>query len=282
MPTILHESEGLTIKENDRNQFVVVTLYYWADPDKRSEAWAAEASAGMSEAKWRKEYLIDYEAQFGEKVFPQIITHRQNIVVEEPYPDFPDSVPMYGGFDYGLRNPSSFHVYAVHDQVVYSIWELFEPCKNILDFARKIKDCPYWDRLRYIAADPSLWGQRSYRKDGTPCSLAEQFWDAGVTKLIRGDTNESTFVSTMRKHWGDPSSPTFRVFARCHNQVREFGTAVFSSMSAQLSLTSNYKETIVDHDNHSIDDAKYFFNSRPSLQQQKPFKTPIMVKRWLK
>jgi hypothetical protein len=47
---IIHESHGLTIKKNERNRFSIVSLYYFADPSKRSPEWEVEAHAGMSEA----------------------------------------------------------------------------------------------------------------------------------------------------------------------------------------------------------------------------------------
>jgi len=50
-------------------------LHYSADPDKdpATEAgrlWLAQAKSGMSEARWRKEYEIDYGALGGQLVFP--------------------------------------------------------------------------------------------------------------------------------------------------------------------------------------------------------------------
>lgn len=283
-PTILHSSEGLTIHVNPKNEFCVVTLYYWANPAKRSEEWVREAKAGLSEAKFRQEYLIDYEAMYGEKVFPEIIAHRQSIVIEEPnWPTFPPDQVYWGGFDYGLRNPSSFHVYTRFDGVTYSVWELFEQCKNIKDFCAKLKACPYWSRIKYIAADPSIWSLRGFKADGTPCGLDYQFWEQGIHKFIKGSQDEAAWLATMHKHWADPASPTFRILSCCPNQIRELSGAVYASMSDQAMATSNYRETLVDHNNHSLDDLKYYMNSQPSSRQEHTkFKDPIMVNRWCK
>jgi hypothetical protein len=128
----------------------------------------------MSEAKFQREYNIDYGAMFGERVFPEAITHQDKIIVQpKDYPVFPTGQVYYGGFDYGMRNPSSFHVYTIWDGVVYAIWELYEPCKNIKDFVWKLKACPYWDSIRFIAADPSIAGLRHYNKDGNGASIRD-------------------------------------------------------------------------------------------------------------
>lgn len=48
---ILHQQEGLTIKRNRKNKFVVVSLLYTADPAKRTREWEEEARAGLTEAE---------------------------------------------------------------------------------------------------------------------------------------------------------------------------------------------------------------------------------------
>lgn len=278
MPKILHTSEGLTIKKNDHNGFCVITLFYTADPAKRSEEWLREARSGLSDAKFRKEYLIDYTAMFGEKAFPEI-TSNTNIIVRPPHPEFPPDLPVWGGFDFGIRNPSSFHVYTIYDGVTYAIWELFEPCKNIKEFAQKLKDCPYWPRLKYVAADPHTWDVRSFDVGGNPASVAMQFWEAGITKFIKGNNDQLAWLATMRKHWASCDDPTFKIFDCCPNMIREFESAVYCSMSDKQSMVANYKETLLDHDNHSLDECKYFMNSRPAASPVK-FKAPNMLNRW--
>jgi len=280
MSKVIHESTGLRIVENDINQFCVVTLHYTADPAKRSPQWQKEAKAGMIPAKWDKEYEISYDALFGEKCFPQIASHRQFIVVSEPYPELPSSQVYWGGFDYGARNPSSFHVYTIVDSVIFSVWELFEPCKNILDYADKMKACPYYDQIKYIAADPSIWNKTQQTSMGLT-SIHQKFWEAGITKMIRGNNDETVWLAQMKEHWATPEDPTFRIFSRCANQIREFDSAIFASMNERQLQTQNYRENMLDHNNHSLDDCKYFMNSRPKLQQSN-LKYPTLIKRWLK
>src|SRR5579871_2007062 len=101
MPEVLHESTGLRIVRNDVNRFCVATLHYTADPAKRSKLWAAEARAGMAPARWAKEYEIDYTALYGQRVFPEIASNRERIVIPEPYKEYGPLQPFWGGFDFG-------------------------------------------------------------------------------------------------------------------------------------------------------------------------------------
>jgi hypothetical protein len=263
-PEILHESEGLTIRRNAKNRFTVVTLRYTADPAKRSPEWRTEAHQGMSEPQWQKEYEIEYAALFGEKVFPEIATNRSLIVVAPPHPEIDRAAICWGGFDYGARNPSSFHVYTTVDGVIYSIWELFEPCKNIAEFASKMKACPWWGNIKYIAADPTFMRNKTQQtKAGGLVTVEALFVDEGVTKFVPGNQDEKTWLAIMRDHWKNPVDPTFRIFDCCANQVREFESAVFTSVSDRQAQTTNQYEEMVSKNNHSLDDCKYFMNSMP-------------------
>lgn len=263
IPEVLHESEGLRIVRNPRNGFVIGTLFYYADPAKRDPSWVREAQQGMTESQFAREVLIDYSAMLGAKVFPEITNRRQEIILAP----FEVSSPRYwAGFDYGSRNPSSFHVYTIIDGITYSIWELFEPCKNVPEFVEKMKACPYWSMLKYIVSDPSCWAPTQQQAHGQPISIHDLFWREGVRNMLKGRNDpqaEDAWVAMMRQAW-TAEEPTFKIFDICHNQIREFETAIYSNQSERQLMTSVYKETIADKDNHSLDDCKYFMLSRPN------------------
>lgn len=279
MPILLHEQTGLKIVENDKNKFCVVSLHYTADPAKRTPEWKAEAAAGMHPAKFAQEYEMDYTAMYGAKVFPEISTNRDKIVVPQPYPEFPPTQVYWGGFDYAARNPSSFHVYTIVDGVTYAVWELFEPCRSIPDFVRKMQECPQWQHIRYVAADPSIWYKNQQTKMGVLTSIYSMFVENKVNKFVQGITDEAAWLATMRQHWLVESDPTFRIFDCCPNMLREFADAVYVSASERLLQTQNYREAIADKNNHSLDDCKYFMNSRPRATTR-PTKLPDMAKLW--
>lgn len=282
MPKLLHESLGLKIVKNDVNSFAIASLHHTADPAKRSPEWRREASAGLTPEKFAREYDIDYSAVLGSKVFPEITQYKPSIVTEPI--DFGRDTRYWGGFDYGLRNPSSFHVYTIRDGIVYSIFEVFHPCQNIPSFADEMRTFPYWKQIRYIVADPSLWSPvASDGQLGGITSLYEMFTKAGIRQLVKGRNDaqaEESWIAMMRNHWRNPDDISFKISEACPNQVREFETCVYIGQSERQLLTSAYRETIADVDNHSLDDCKYFLLSKPSQQLQDSWKDPNMISRW--
>ena len=280
-PKIIYEGTGLKIVKNALNSFIVVTLHHTADPTKRSIEWRREAAQGMTPEKFAREYDIDYTAVLGAKVFPEITSHRDAIVCD---PFDITGTRCWAGFDYGTRNPSSFHVYTILDGVTYSIWELYEPCRNIGDFAAKLKECPYWSRIRYVAADPSCWSPTQQQATGQPVSVAELFYRAGIHNLLKGRNDggaEDAWTAMIHDAWHDPKDIKFKVFASCPNQIHEFEVAVYVAQSERQLLTASMHERINDKDNHTLDDCKYYMLSRPTQQQAQSSQEYVnMVDRW--
>jgi hypothetical protein len=282
MPSeIIHEQLGLKIRRNANNRFVVCELDYFADPAKRSPEWAAEARSGMSAAAWAKEYLRDATAMYGQRVFPEIAAHRDKIVINPPFRDFGPQGAYWGGFDFGSRNPSAFIVYTLEDGVLYAIWELYEPCKTIPDLAAKIISCPYYNHLRYVACDPTIVNQKTRtNKYGALVTISDLLGEYGIKRLIPGHTDETVWLQTMRRHWADPSDPTFRILDSCPNLIHEFENAVFASQNEKQVLTETYREQIEDVHNHALDATKYLMNSKPTVNFRR-FRDPQMARRWL-
>lgn len=281
MPEVLHESTGLRIVRNDVNRFAIATLHYTADPAKRSSEWEAEAKAGMSPAQFAKEYKIDYRALYGQRVFPEMATMREKIIIPEPYKEFGPLQVFWGGFDFGSRNPTSFHVYTIDEGVIQAIWELYEPCKNIPDLCAKLLNCPYYNQIKYIACDPTIVYQKSRtNKTGNFVTLAELMGDYGIRKLLPGHTDEAVWLAMMRKHWSDPSDPTFQIWSRCPMMIEEFDNAVYATQNDREILNETYKEEVEDIHNHSLDDCKYMLLSRPQASTNRKFKDPRMCMKW--
>jgi hypothetical protein len=280
---------GLTIRKNPRNQFCVVSLYYFADPVKRSDSWEAAARAGMTRAGFEKEYLINYTALFGEKVFPQIYERGSEIII--PAREFlPSGARFYAGFDYGWRNPSAFVVFAVEPGQAeqpartYAVWELYEPCRNVPEMASKIRSCPYYPWIQWIAADPSIWTPTQQQRHGNMTSVQQMFADEGVEKMLAGITNEGAWIARMRQHWEGIEEPTFLIVKdQCPNLLRELQMAVYSDPK-NVSVNTVMDEGIADSNNHALDATKYFMNSmpEPGITARSTLKWPIMINRWKK
>lgn len=262
---ILHSSEGLEIWRNPKNQFVVARLHFRADPAKRSEKWLKEAQAGMTPEKFAREYCIDWTSILGAKVFPEFQARKTEIIVTDPLPDFGPDLAYWGGFDYGARNPSSFHVYTIADGCLYSVWELFKPCRNLNEYVAEMKQFPYWNKIRYIAADPKCWANDQQMEYGL-VSIAERMFKEGVRNMVKGSQDESGWIALVHNHWAQ-EDPTFKIFNSCPNQIREFESCIYVNQSERQLLNATYREEIADHDNHSLDDAKYFMLTNPRARQ---------------
>jgi hypothetical protein len=243
----------------------------------------------MKPGAFEQEFEIQYNAGGGQKVFPAASMRRDRIVLNAPYPSFPEGLRCWGGLDYGKRNPSSFHVYVEYDRCVYSVFELYEPAPDINIFAAKMLACPWYDKLVYIAADGHIFNATSHQ-NGIACSIADHFVAAGVKKLYKGDTSQAgafAWEAIMHEHWGvqigdqwSVEDPTFKLFSCCPNQIREFQEAVYVSQSDGQLLTSDYKEGIADFNNHSLDDCKYYVLSRPRNRAPSKVKPINQALRW--
>lgn len=276
MPKLLHESTGLRIVQNDKNGFAVATLHFTADPRKRSTEWIAESKKGMRAAKWDQEFNISYDAMLGEKVFPELMEKRQQIIIREgPYlnNEWPKNLPMWGGFDYGSRNASSFHVYTIVDGVTYALWEMYGPCKNIYEWVEQMKACPFWSQIRYIAHDPDMNNLKMRdMTHGNMISVIQQFEKLGITKWLRGNNDEQAWLVQMQKHWCG-EEVTLKILENCPQLLNELQAATYVSMSERQLETQNYRESLVDKFNHAMDDLKYFLNSAPN-ERIRPLKIP--------
>lgn len=277
-PIILHESRGLRIRKNRKNHFTVCTLRFDADPKKAEPWWIEEAGAGLPESRVRQEYYIDYRAVFGKKVFPQIDEYESKIVIRGPtYPELDNWNYCWAGLDFGLNNPTAFIVFTVSkdpltgEDCIYAVWEHYGPTASLKDLADVItKDCPYYNRLKWIAGDPhTLWEKQVTA--GLPTSIADQLAKAGVRKLTPGLTDATRWIAMMHDHWRqlDQREPTFKIFDNCPNLIREFKNSIYQSISEQQLKTKNYKEKPIEKDNHAMDATKYFMNSGPKLKGMK-------------
>ncbi len=272
LPVMLHEQLGLKIVKNPSNGFVVATLHFTAEKAKRVPHWEKGARAGMVPAMFEREYNIQYDALFGQKVFPQIHDNPDKIIVKE-FPTVLSSQICWGGFDFGLRNPTSFHVYTVFDnpdgkKCIHCIWEHYEPTENIESLVVTLKKCPYFEQIRWIAYDPKLDAKDQAGIRTT--SVHEQLRKSGLRKMLAGDrTFEETFLVLMRGYWKDldTQEATFKVWNRCPNMIQEIKDMIYVTMSERVLRTKDYREKMIDKKNHALDDLKYFLSRSPRINK---------------
>jgi len=263
--------------------FHVIRLHYTADPDKDPETpqgarWFEEApvgyKGGINSTAWRREMEIDWDAAGGDLVFPQLEPYKSSI---EAIPfDVPETWSLYGSFDYGHRNPSSFHVYAIdHDHNIWSVWEYYMAGKGFRQIAKAIRACPYWKRMEEQyppIADPSLWNLTQQTEGGNEVkSITQLFFDLpNQERIVFAKGKKGGDVTVAEKINGDlwyipekpeegwKFTPKLRIFKSCPMQIWELSKLRYIDWSSTMSEQHNKKESIIDKDNHAWDDLKMF------------------------
>lgn len=273
-----------------------VTLH-WTKHPLKSQEWYEGEKARRTPREVAQELDIDYEASGGERVFALMAnkTLRDHVVIE-PF-TVPKTWAFRGGLDYGTRNYSSFHVYARDgDKGHYSIWEWRRNMEDLKKSGFKgsmvqgiarmlVRECPYYDLLDHIRADPNLWVKNQNSEDGMK-SLEMQIrqeiekeikaqeeerrlqgrdgraWKKRTTvSLLEGATNDLACIQVLNGMWKDPANPEFKIFKSCSGQVKEIEELEWQDWSEIQRTTRNLREKIKDKDNHSFDDLKYYLMS---------------------
>lgn len=255
--------KGLDIYRT-KDGFTVARLHYTADPGRATDEWLRKTEKGYPGGRagmaWRKEMEIDFTAYSGQLLCYDILTrYRHKIIKEVRF----DICNYYGSLDWGRNNPASFHVYAVNPQKrIHSAYEIYLRDKSVPDFARLIKAAPQYEGLLWISADPSLWNRNQETKEGLR-SLEDMFRENGII-LTKGKSRDDTIaINELLDRWDrlDVREPTFTISPRCPKQRWEFERLRYKELTTAMIEKSNPYEQLMDKDNHSWDDFKYFIST---------------------
>lgn len=251
-------------------------VHYTADPAKDPErdgaAWIEEAVkgyvGGFESSGWKTEMEIDYSAGGGDPVFaflsgPQHPVFSQTVEVDRAI----NTMKIYAGYDYGARNPSSFQVWGFDKTGhPYSLWELVEPCTNIKSHTDKMKACPYWEYIEYIACDPSIMAKTQQTATGYK-SIAEIFAENDVT-FVKGRRGADVPMALrfLSEYWADPLHPGAHISPKTNPSLAAtvMNLRWDKHISAGVAQRHNNPERIRDKDNHDWDATAYLFDTRPS------------------
>jgi len=243
-----------------------LSLHWTSHPFKTLE-WYEKECCKHDARTVAKELDINYKASAGGLA----IKHLQNpdkkklIYIDDISPHHPSNTGarFFGGLDWGSTNPSSYHVYRVRAIAedlyeVISMWEYYEP-SSLPELAAAVKSCPFAQYVENIYADPSMWHFNQQNPQGVT-SLAYLLRDEYAILLTsgqRGDTYALEQLNIMCE-----TEIRFHICANCENQRREFEGLRYEVLSDRMVSKKNKSEKLVDKDNHSWDDFKYFYNTR--------------------
>lgn len=249
--------------------FKVLKIHYTADsakdPQRDGQVWYSDAVkgfvGGISGAAWRKEMEIDFSAYSGQLLCYDILQrYRHKIIMDKKASD---TDYKFGGLDWGRNNPASFHTYAVDkDKNVHSANEIYLNDISVKEFSSLIKSSQHYKDILWIAADPSLFNRTQETKEGLR-SMADLFSDEGIV-LIRGSSRDDTFaINELLDRWYnlDNKEPRFTLSPKCPKQIWEFERLRYKELTTSAYDKQNFHETLVDKDNHSWDDFKYFIST---------------------
>lgn len=276
---------------------IAVRSLHWTIHPLKDDEWYNDEKGRRTPKEVAQELDLDYEASGNERVFGNFRTNdklRGNVII--PAFEIPNDVieintgvvkngkaevikkvryhwRLGGGFDYGTRAPSSFHVYAKDkDRCHYAIWEWRRTLAELRTkgwqgsmvqaIAKAMLECPYYEAMGLIYADPSIFAPTINSPDGM-VSLADQLRDLGVAKLARGAQDDRAAIDRTMSLWADEDSPQFKIFDTCRGMIDELDALEWDDWSEVMATKRTVKETIVDRNNHSWDDWKYYVMSKP-------------------
>lgn len=262
--------DGILIKNNKQGHRVI-RLHYTADPDKNpgkaGKNWFDRESrkylGGTMDLKWRREMEIDFSAGSGELVFPTFLDLEKKLVVE-PFV-VPSTWAFYAGMDWGTRNPTAFHVFAIDpEDKVYCVWELYATGMSVKAVAEAIRSCPYYPQLEWVACDPAMFSMTVAKKDGFT-SIVEMLSDSNIVgqytidKLMPAHNRSDQSMIELMKGIFVEEEPRFKIFSSCPFIINEYRNLKRPEARGVVNDT----EKILDKDNHAWDASKYFFLSHP-------------------
>lgn len=267
-------------------------LHYSADSTKRpgtpeGDAWLErEAQAyplGMEDPRWMKEMEIKYGALGGTFLLPRWEVWKNNKTIVIPQFE-PTGYRLYASYDHGYNSPSAFLVHGINsDGIITTLWEFYAdhvPAHQIAELikghdirvdGRHFQGNPYHGQETFIIADPSIWAEDNPQHNGPNKSTAQIYRECGVYMIPGERGGDVTLGEWLVGHfWKDPQHPLYRITANCENLIWELGMLRHKSYSAQVALTRNDPEELIDKDNHAWDALKYFikrFPPKPKLKQ---------------
>jgi len=268
---LLPVPDGMMAWKNKKNDFVVLGVGYYADPEKRTEAWWREATKNLRPDQVERELLINFDSRGGEKVFPFLEREPHKFV--RPATDYRDGqhwkIPKHwriiAGLDYGGRNPTSIHFYAIdEDGTWHSVWEHYEP-SHYMTISEILKQHPLWPRVIKTVCDPSIFkkDQNKYKDhQEVIVSIGELLQEEGVHNLERANNDRISGLQRVLQMFGqlpglDDPPTRLLISEDCANQYTELSRLVYKEETTTQLLNNNPSEDVVKKNDHTYDDLRY-------------------------
>jgi hypothetical protein len=180
---------------------------------------------------------------------------------------------VFAGYDYGTNSPSAFIVWGIDDiGNLHALWELYEPCVDYVQHFNRIKRCPYFEKLEYIAADNKIFSKTQQTAKGVQ-AVANLFHENGI--LISRARQGMDYPIAMRflsEYWPggntgwDKIPPRAFITDDCPNLKMEVrGLKFMEHVSSAVAARKNNVEKLVDKNNHAWDASSYAIDRLPGV-----------------
>lgn len=257
---------------NRKNGFAVVACHYTADPEKANDTWYTQACKSLREDQIERELEINFDSKSGAKAFP-FLERNEALYRRDPPDPIPSHWKIIAGLDYGARNATAITWFAVDEYRRFWAFDEFYCPMNayrggLAAFAEYLKNHKYYSRLRYFAADPSIFNKNQNvletketggKAFGTLMSVADILIKQGITKLQRGNNDRIAGITRAHQmlNWrGDEKStnPMFFFGKKCNKLWWEYINLVYKLDDKE---TKNAEEDVVKRNDHAFDESKY-------------------------
>ncbi|MFQ5473974.1 MAG: hypothetical protein ACE5FA_13980, partial [Dehalococcoidia bacterium] len=136
---------GFNVRWNSKG-YCIVTVDYWADPNKRDPKWAEKEKRKYPDIRsWRREMERDWTMASGESFYPEFQFRQESFVRAVPY-ILPDK-PVIRGWDFGYKFPACVWMQQADSGRVAFLRELMPMHISIHDFR---------DLVRYLSGEVPL------------------------------------------------------------------------------------------------------------------------------
>lgn len=272
LPPPLPVPDGMVGWKNRKNGFTVVACHYTADPEKANDEWYAQACQNLRDDQIERELEINFDSKAGAKAFP-FLEYHEGLYRRDPPDPIPAHWKIIAGLDYGARNATAVTWFAVDEyRRFWAFDEFYHPINTykggLAAFAEYLKNHKYYPRLRYFAADPSIFNKTQNvletketggKAFGTVMSVADILIKQGVTKLQRGNNDRLAGISRAHQmlNWrGDAKStnPLFFFGKKCNKLWWEYINLVYKLDDKD---EKNAEEDVIKRNDHAFDESKY-------------------------
>lgn len=244
----------LPFRKNKRNGFSVLTLHYTADHEKCGD-WVEDIKKKTPEAKFAREYEIDWNAAGGTLVYPFFQKYHNKIVCE-PFEIPEDEGWFTAGFDHGSLNPTAFLIaWCAPSGDVYVVWEYYAP-GHYLEHVKGLRECPWFERVNgQIWCDPSMSAQTQQTATGLK-SMIELYRGENVHMIAAPRTERGMRAQRIAGLWNggvlEDADPKLRFFSSCPNLIRELKMLRHEQYTGLTAAKRNVHEGVLKKDDHCL------------------------------